>query len=216
MTRPRIGLLGGTFDPVHAGHLTLAHAARSALRLDEVRFIPTARSWQKDDAGASAEQRLAMVRLAIEPIDGFHADSREVERGGPSYTIDTLEDIRAELGAEPALVFLMGSDQLRNLASWHRGDELLEQAHIGCTRRGPGDGGPLEPKLAALLDARGRDALPDEPSGSIVFFTMPPVPVSATALRAGLARGDRPRELVPPAVLDYIETHQLYRRNSAN
>ncbi len=216
MTRPRIGLLGGTFDPVHVGHLALAHAARAALRLDEVRFIPTGRSWQKDDAGASAEQRLAMVRLAVEPIAGFLADSREVERVGPSYTIDTLEQIRAELGAEPALVFLMGSDQLRQLGSWHRGDELLEHAHIGCTRRGPGDSGPPDPTLAALLDAHGRDALPDEASGSVVFFAMPPVPVSATALRAGLARGDRPRELVPPAVLDYIQTHHLYRRNSAN
>ena len=216
MTRPRIGILGGTFDPIHVGHLALARAARAALALDEVRFIPTARSWQKDAAGAAPEQRLAMVRLAIEADPGFVADTREVERGGPSYTIDTLQALRTELGAQPALILLMGSDQLRNLPTWHRARELLGFAHIGCTQRGPADTTALDRAVEALLDAHGRDALPDEPAGSIVFFKMPPVPVSATALRAGLARGERPHELVPPAVLDYIETHRLYRRDSAH
>ena len=216
VTRPRIGILGGTFDPVHVGHLALARAARDALALDEVRFVPTAHSWQKGAAGADARQRLAMVRLAISSSPGFAVDAREVERGGSSYTIDTLQALRAELGPKPSLVLLIGSDQLRNLWSWRRANELLDYAHIACTQRGPADPTPYAPEVEALIDAHGRDALPDEACGSIVFFTMPPVPVSATALRAQLARGARPRELVPPEVLDYIETHRLYRRDSAH
>ncbi|MCC7483315.1 MAG: nicotinate-nicotinamide nucleotide adenylyltransferase, partial [Hyphomicrobiales bacterium] len=123
--RRRIGLLGGTFDPIHVGHLALAHAARDALRLDEVRLVPTGRSWQKAGAGAGVAARLAMVRRAVSAIPGVVVDDRETRRAGASYTIDTLIELRAELGAEPALVLLLGSDQLRNLATWHRYRELL-------------------------------------------------------------------------------------------
>lgn len=209
--RRRIGLLGGTFDPVHVGHLALARAAREALQLDELRFIPTGRSWQKGGAGVDATARLEMVRLALASAPVFVVDDREVRRAGASFTIDTLLELRAELGVEPALVLVLGSDQLRNLATWHRYDELLHHAHIAVTQRGahPIDG--LDPRVEALLAAHGRDALPDAPAGAIVFFRMPPVPVSATALRERLARGERPAELLPPAVLDYIERHRLYR-----
>lgn len=212
MARRRIGILGGTFDPVHVGHLALARAARDALALDEVRLLPTGRSWQKHASAADAGQRLAMVRLAIAGEPGFVADPRETLRAGATYTIDTLAELRAELGADPAIVLLMGSDQLRNLASWHRYRELLDFAHIGCTRRERIRLGGLAPEVEALVAAHGRDALPDAPAGAIVFFSMPPVPVSATALRERLALGERPAELVPPAVLDYIDSQRLYRR----
>ena len=209
--RRRIGLLGGTFDPVHVGHLALARAAREALQLDELRFIPTGRSWQKGGAGVDAAARLEMVRLALASAPAFVVDDREVRRPGASFTIDTLIELRAELGAEPALVLVLGSDQLRNLATWHRYDELLRHAHVAVTQRGahPIDG--LDARVEALLAAHGRDALPDAPAGAIVFFRMPPVPVSGTALRERLARGERPAELLPPGVLDYIERHRLYR-----
>lgn len=214
MARRRIGILGGTFDPVHVGHLALARAARAALSLDEVRFVPTGRSWQKDASAADARERLAMVRLAIADEPGLVADARETLRAGASYTVETLAELRAELGAHPAIVLLMGSDQLRNLATWHRYRELLDFAHIGCTQRERIGLERLPAEVDALVAARGRDALPDAPAGAIVFFTMPPVPVSATALRERLALGERPAELVPPAVLDYIDSQRLYRRDT--
>lgn len=209
--RRRIGLLGGTFDPIHVGHLALARAARDALRLDELRFVPTGRSWQKSGSGVDAAARLEMVRLAIAPIAGFVVDDCEVRRAGASYTIDTLIELRAQLGPEPALVLVIGSDQLRNLATWHRYDELLHYAHIAATTRGAHRLAQFDAPVEALVSAHGRDALPDAPAGSIVFFRMPPVPVSATALRERLARGERPLELLPAGVLDYIERHRLYR-----
>ena len=108
------------------------------------------------------------------------------------------------------VVLLMGSDQLLNLATWHRYPELLSFAHIACTQRERVAMDTLPARVEALVRSHGRDALPDAPAGAIVFFGMPPVPVSATALRAQLARGERPGELVPAVVLDYIDSHRLY------
>ena len=210
MSRRRIGILGGTFDPIHVGHLALGRAARAALSLDEVRLLPTGSSWQKSGVVASAQQRLRMAALAVAGEPGFLVDDREVRRSGPSYTVDTLAEMRSELGAQPALVLLLGSDQLLNLASWHRWADLLSFAHIACTQRERVTLERLPPPVEEMVRAHGRDALPDEPAGAVVFFGMPPVPVSATTLRARLAAGERPRELVPPAVLDYIDLHQLY------
>jgi nicotinate-nucleotide adenylyltransferase len=213
-SRRRIGLLGGTFDPIHIGHLALARSARTALALDETRLIPTGRSWQKDAARATSAQRLEMARLAVAslpPDEGFMVDDREVRRDGPTYTIDTLIALRTEVG-DAALVLVMGSDQFRNLPSWHRWAELLDHAHIATTRRERIGLEDLPGPLEALVARCGRDALADAPSGSIVFFTMPPVPVSATALRAQLGRGEKPSELLPPAVLDYIGSQSLYHR----
>ena len=215
MTRRRIGLLGGTFDPIHVGHLALARAARDALRLDEVRLLPTGRSWQKAGVVADATQRLEMVRLALQGEPGLVADERETRRGGPSYTVDTLAELRAELGPEPALVLLLGSDQLRNLNTWHRWQALVSLAHLACTQRERVSLADLPAEVEALLQSHGAQALPDAPAGAIVLFSMPPVPVSATALRAQLARGERPDGLVPPAVLDYIESQRLYGRTAA-
>lgn len=213
--RRRIGIVGGTFDPPHVGHLALARAARDAWSLDEVRLMPTGRSWQKAGAGASGAQRLDMVRLALEgvaPVERLVVDDREVRRDGPTYTVDTLRELRAELGDEPMLVLVLGSDQLRNLHTWHRWRELFDLAHVVATQRERVPLDALPPELEAELAARGGDALPDAPAGAIAFFRMPPVAVSATALRAQLGRGERPAGLSPPAVLDYIETNGLYRR----
>ncbi|HYF59020.1 MAG TPA: nicotinate-nucleotide adenylyltransferase [Burkholderiaceae bacterium] len=213
--RRRVGFVGGTFDPPHVGHLALARAARDALALDELRLVPTGRSWQKAEAGASAEQRLEMARLAIAALpaaERLSVDDREVRREGPTYTVETLAGLRAELGPEPAIVLVLGSDQLRNLSTWHRWRELFDHAHVAATQRERVALDGLVPELEAELARRGRDALPDAPAGSIVLFRMPAVPVSATALRAQLGRGERPDGLSPPAVLDYIETHRLYRR----
>jgi nicotinate-nucleotide adenylyltransferase len=212
--RRRIGLVGGTFDPPHVGHLALARAARDAWALDEVRLVPTGRSWQKAGAGATAAQRLEMVRLTlagVPPAERLLVDDREVRRDGPTYTVDTLRELRAELGTEPMLVLVLGSDQLRNLHTWHRWRELFDHAHVVATQRERVPLDALPPQIEAEVAARGAGALPDAPAGSIAFFRMPAVPVSATALRAQLGRGERPVGLSPPAVLDYIESNRLYR-----
>jgi len=217
--RRRVGILGGTFDPPHVGHLALARSARDALQLDEVRLMPTGHSWQKSAAGATALQRLDMVRIALRdvgPAEGLRADDREVVRGGQTYTVDTLEALRHELGPDVMLVLIVGSDQLRNLATWRNWQRLFDLAHIAATQRERITLDDLPPEVDAEVARRGRDALPDAPAGSIVFFRMPAGAVSATGLRAQLAAGERPDALSPPAVLDYIQSHRLYRRSPRN
>jgi len=209
--RRRIGLLGGTFDPVHVAHLALARAALEHLALDELRFVPTGRSWQKEAAGASAQQRIEMLRIATAGLPRTSIDERETKRDGASYTIDTLIELRAQLGEAAALVWIVGSDQLRNLPTWHRWDELLRYAHLAVARRAGDALEGLDDRVRALLDARAQDGLSDAPAGAIVFFPMPPMRVSGSALRAGLARGERPVELLPAGVLDYIGRNGLYR-----
>jgi nicotinate-nucleotide adenylyltransferase len=189
------------------------------MQLDEVRLMPTGHSWQKSAAGASALQRLEMVRIALRdvgPAEGLRADDREVLRGGQTYTVDTLEALRHELGPDVMLVLIVGSDQLRNLATWRNWQRLFDLAHIAATQRERISLDDLPPEVEAEVASRGRDALPDAPAGNIVFFRMPAVAVSATGLRAQLAAGERPDALSPPAVLDYIQSHRLYRRSPRN
>lgn len=215
LRRRTIGVVGGTFDPPHVGHLALARSARDALGLDEVRLMPTGQSWQKASAGASSAQRLEMVRLAlrgIDPTERLLVDDREALKDGPTYTVDTLTAMRAAWGPEVAIVLVLGSDQLHNLATWSRWQTLFTLAHLAVTQRERVSLEGLPAVVEAEVSRRGSDALPDAPAGGIVFFRMPAVAVSATALRAQLARGERPDGLSPPAVLDYIDSHRLYRR----
>lgn len=208
---PRIGLLGGTFDPIHIGHVALARAAQAAYGFDEIRFLPTAISWQKGETSTDPNHRMEMVRQAIASHRGFVLDDREVRRGGNTYTVDTLGELRQELGRDAVLVLLLGSDQLRNLATWRRYRDLLELAHIAVTRREQISLARLPEPVEALVAEHGRDTLPNAPAGAIVFFGMPFVPVSATRLREQLLTGDRPATLLPQGILDYIAHHQLYR-----
>ncbi len=213
-SRRRIGLLGGTFDPPHVGHLALARSARDALGLHEIRLIPTGQSWQKPTSRTAASDRLAMVHCALQgvaPAEGLVADDREVRRSGPTYTVDTLTELRQDFGPDAALVLILGSDQLHNLASWHRWRELLELGHLAVTQRERVALSGLPAEVQDLLDNHGRDALPDAPAGAIVLFRMPAVPVSATVLREQISRGESVSGLTPPAVLDYIASHHLYR-----
>jgi len=207
----RIGLLGGTFDPIHVGHVALASAAQAAFGFDEISFLPTAISWQKGETSTAAQHRMEMVRQAIAGNPGFVLDDREIRRGGNTYTVDTLSELRSELGPEAVLVLLLGSDQLRNLSTWRRYRDLLSLAHIAVTRREQISLARLPEPVEALVAEHARDTLPSAPSGAIVFFGMPFVPVSATRLREQLLDGERPRTVLPSGILDYIEHHQLYR-----
>ncbi len=228
-----VGLLGGTFDPVHAGHLQLARSAQSALGLAELRFLPAGAPWQKQ-APSPAELRLGMLERAVAGVPGWHIDARELRRPGPTFTVETLLELRAELGPARPLVWVLGWDQLRRLDSWHRWRELPGLAHLAVAQRaghpGPGAdaprglaadegaGGPdLPPAVAALVAERaGAAADLRAPAGRVVEFAMPAVDCSATRLRALLAAdGPQAQEevgrYVPAAVLDYIRDHRLYR-----
>jgi len=231
-SRARIGLLGGSFDPIHVGHLALGRAAAIALPLDEVRLIPTGQSWQKDPDQTPALHRLAMTRIAVDSVrarderegrgrdsngrDGsqpgarWSVDDIEVRRDGPSYTIDTLIELRRRLGPDPALVLVLGSDQIRNLATWQRWRELLDHAHIAVTRREQVPLSDLPPEVDAWYGEHGADSLGDGPAGRVVSFRMPAVAVSASGIRQQLLRGEDPGELLPPGVLDYLRRHRLY------
>jgi nicotinate-nucleotide adenylyltransferase len=220
-----IGLLGGSFNPVHFGHLRLARAALDRLPLEEIRFIPAGQPWQKASL-APAGDRVAMLRLALAGEPRFSVDPVEIERAGPTYTIDTLRELRARLGADAALTLVMGGDQWRNLDTWREWRRLPDFAHLAVARR---DGARFDPNetlaafsaahahAGAATDAAPTRALAHMPAGALVFFDMPPTPVSATEIRALLAlppSAESDRRLaacLPAPVLAYIRQHALYQ-----
>lgn len=207
-----IGLLGGSFDPVHAGHLQLARDAQARLGLPVVHFVPAGRPWQKG-AISPAGDRLEMLALALQGHASWSIDACEIERPGPSYTVDSLAALRQAVGAQCPLVWIMGFDQLRALPSWHRWQALADLAHIAFARRA---GAPCD--LDAVMGdfvrhhAGSMAHLHAEPAGRVVEFPMQPVDCSATMLRAALARGDTAAAapFLAPAVLEYIRERGLY------
>lgn len=207
----RIGILGGTFNPVHIGHLRSAVEVAEVLQLDELRLIPSARPPHRSAPEVSAEDRLAMVRLAVADAEVLRVDDRELQRDKPSYSIDTLESLRSELAAHDQLFLLLGWDAFCGLPSWQRWGELLQHCHILVLQRPDADSEAPE-ALRDLLAARSvsdPSAL-DGPSGQIAFIWQTPLAVSATQVRALLASGKSARFLVPDAVLAYIHAHGLY------
>lgn len=213
-TEHALGLFGGTFDPIHYGHLRLAETAREALGLERVRFIPAGQPPHRDAPGASAADRLAMARLATADNPAFEVDPAEVEATQASFTILTLERLRAELGPKRPLVLLLGVDALLGLPTWKRWHELFDFAHVAVANR-PGyslNSARMAPALAELTHRRHGtlDALEGWPAGSLVQFAMTPLAISATDIRARRRTGQSLRYLLPPAVVDYISLHQLY------
>ncbi len=212
-----VALLGGTFDPVHLGHLGLADDARRALGVPEVRLVPAGDPPHRAAPGASAAHRLAMLRLAIERHPGLAIDERELERPGKSYTALTLDELRAEDAKRP-IVLILGADAFRGLPTWHRWRELIGLAHIAVAARpgDPFDAGLPDALLPLWRDRRAASAgeLLASPAGRILVVPIVPRDISASAIRASLARGgadaERARALLPPAVWDYIAERRLY------
>lgn len=216
-----IGVLGGTFDPVHRAHLHLARAARKQLGLARVLWIPAGNPPHRRPPEAASAHRLAMVRLAVADEPGFAVDDAEVLTNSPSYTVPTLERLRHDLAPEQALVLLLGADAFLGLPAWHRWQELFGLAHLAVAARpgAPLDADHMAPALADIYRQRRQDtpaALAQRPAGAIVGFTIEPVEppdLSATAIRQGLHDGNSAAvaAMLPPGVLDYIQTHSLYR-----
>ena len=213
---PALGILGGTFDPIHYGHLELAREAMAAAGLAAVRLIPAGDPPHRSAPVASATQRLAMVELAVAGYHGLTVDAREINRAGRSYTVLTLEELRAETGAE-SLALIVGADAFLDLPTWYRWRELFLLAHVIVVAR-PGTvfDGHLPTVLAPEWQRRYSatpGALRAAPAGAIIRVAITPRPISASTIRAALAHGDGAavRGLLPPAVLAYIERNRLYR-----
>lgn len=218
MTSP-LGILGGTFDPLHFGHLRLAQELVEGLALGGARFIPAGLPPHRAPPFASPQQRLEMVRLGMDGNPLFALDEREIFKPTPSYTVETLLDLRRELGAMQPLCLFMGADAFLGLAAWHRWRELFDLTHIVVAQR-PGVAGITRAAAtlpAGLLDELNRrlvnepEALRDAPSGAILVHPVTALDISATQIRREIAAGRSPRYLLPDAVLDYIRTNGLYK-----
>ncbi len=197
---------------MHIGHLRGALEVADILALDELRVVPNARPPHRGQPRVSPEQRLAMVQLAVQGVSPFQVDGRELLRERPSWTIETLEAVRAELATDDQLFLLLGWDAFCGLPGWHRWSELLWHCHIIVLQRPDADSEPPD-ALRNLLAARAvsAPAALHGPAGQIAFVWQTPLAVSATQIRQLLASGKSVRYLVPDAVLAYIEAHGLYR-----
>lgn len=207
-----IGILGGTFDPIHHGHLRLALELYERLDLAEVRLIPTAHPPHRETPTVDGFMRLAMIKAAIIDIEGLTVDDRELQRAGFSYTVDTLTSLREEY-PQRALCLILGMDAFMGLPKWQQWEHLIELAHFLIVRRM----GTLLPEAHQMRDflrthqAFDSQQLMQQPSGQIWIEEIPILAISATQIRGLIAAGKNPCYLLPLAALDIINTHQLYR-----
>lgn len=216
MSRRCVVVLGGSFDPIHYGHVALGKHFRSLLAADELRILPAGNPWQKDHLHADAAHRVAMISCAFDtesiPVT---IDQQEIQRHTATYTIDTLRALRTEFGPETSIAFLLGADQLQHLNTWHEWQKLFDYAHI-CAASRPGfdlDASQLPVQVAEEFTRRSATAeqIRQRAAGLTCLAKDMAVDISATAIRKALLDGKRPENLVPPAVLDYIELHHLYK-----
>ena len=208
-----LGLLGGTFDPIHYGHLRLAEEMGEALGLAQVRLVPAGLPPHRSAPATAASHRLQMVRLAVVGNPRLMVDEREIRKAGPSYTVETLTELRDEIGPAAPLWLIMGADAFLGLTTWKDWRRLFELAHIAIAHR-PGyrliQSDALVDPLRSEVDRRLTDTPPTTPSGGLWRFTITPLDISATAIRERLRRGRSIRYLVPEAVRAYIEEQRLY------
>ena len=216
MTKRCIILLGGSFDPVHVGHVELGKYFCRLFNTNELRLIPAGNPWQKPLLKANPKQRIAMLECAFEPLGlSFTIDSQEIDRPGATYTIDTLRSIRHEVGPDVSLIFLMGADQLLRLDTWHNWRQLFDLTNIAVSAR-PGFSKSLALIPKAIADEFSRRfAAPEKiistPAGLTYLATDLQINVSATEIRAALQNDQSPAALVPAPVLSYIKENNLYK-----
>ena len=192
----RIGMFGGAFDPPHTAHVALAETAVAQLMLDELRIFPTGHAWHRNSEVSAAQDRLAMARLAFGELPRTTVDDREIRRAGPTYTVDTLRELRREI-PNAELFLVMGEDQALAFSSWHESAEIARIATLCVAHRGAYRGTAVNgPKI---------------PGAKVVMLQLPDMPVSATAIRDSVRQGKDISALVPPAVAGYIAAHHLYR-----
>ncbi|NIM71944.1 MAG: nicotinate-nucleotide adenylyltransferase [Gammaproteobacteria bacterium] len=206
-----IGILGGTFDPVHCGHLRLALEVRDLLSLASVRLLPAPNPRLRDAPRADVSLRLQMLEAAVEGEPGLEVDARELEREGPTYTVDSLQSFRREFPDAP-IVFIVGMDSLRRLDRWHRWQEFTSLAHLAVADR-PGGSLPGTGPVADLLAAHRCDdpaTLMAKPAGHIMICSPPLLDISATRIRALVAEGRSIRFLVPDKVIELINRTRCY------
>jgi nicotinate-nucleotide adenylyltransferase len=209
-----IGLFGGTFDPIHFGHLRTAFELQQTLGLTEVRFLPTGNPPHRDQPLADANLRLAMVRAAVADQANFVVDDREVRRTGVSYSVDTLAELRTE-NPDRSLCLLLGMDAFLGLPHWHRWRELLDLAHVVVAHR-PGWKAPTQGPLGELMVDRGTGSVQElhrAMAGRIYIQAVTQLEISSTELRQLIVAGRDPRYLVPDAVRDIIRETRCYARD---
>jgi nicotinate-nucleotide adenylyltransferase len=209
-----IGLLGGSFDPVHNAHLAIAHNALALLGLERVLWLPSGVPPHRAAPAAGVAARLEMLRLAIAGEKRFAIDPRELAKTTPAYTVDTLLELRRERGDARALVLLIGSDQFARLGTWRRWQELFGLAHLAVFAR-PSWSLDADTPEALRREHAQRRCTPgaewrSHPSGAIVEVPMAPLEISSTVVRARIASGVTPHDMAPPAVLEYIARNGLY------
>lgn len=210
--RKTLGIFGGTFDPIHIGHLRMALELRQQLKLDEMRLLPCYLPPHRATPGASAEQRVAMLELALQDCAELTIDPRELLREKPSYTYDTLCELRAELGEQISLCLCMGMDSFLTLDQWHEWRQLIRLAHLVVVERP----GYEIPEVGAVADLLRRhraeaEAIHEAPAGAVIIASPALLPVSATDIRAQISAGESPQFLLPDPVLNYIRAQGLYR-----
>lgn len=208
---------GGTFDPIHEGHLTIARAARDALAAT-VCLMPAGDPPHRPPPGASAQHRARMVELAAVRETGITVDRRELRRASPSYTVDTLRELRDELGAQAPIALLVGADSFRGLPTWKEWRALFGLTHFVVAERPEHPLDTLPDQLAAVADGRWADAaaLARAPAGLLHRLRHPLHPASASEIRRRIAGGRPWRDWVPEAVAAYIDRHMLYAKTGAD
>lgn len=209
----RVGLYGGAFDPPHLAHQALARAALQQLGLDRLHIVPTGDAWHKPRSLSPARHRLVLCQLAFGDCPGVCVDERELQRNGPSYTVDTLVELQQQY-PQARLYLIIGSDQAQDFGSWHRAQDILRRATVVVAQRADPEG--HVPKAAELAQpqtllpaARGVD------QAQVLSLALRPMPHSASQVRARVAAGEDIAALVPAAVARYIAAHRLYSANRA-
>jgi len=208
-----IGIFGGTFDPIHFGHLRTAYELLQSLRLNEMRFMPAGNPPHREVTVANPEQRLAMVRAATQGQPGFVVDDREIRRAGLSYSVDTMRTLRTDF-PDHSLSLIVGMDAFLGLPKWHQWRELLELAHLVVAHR-PGWRAPSMGPLGELLVDRGTGRINDlheSRAGCIYIHAVTQLEISSTEVRKSIGAGRDPRYLMPDAVRAIIEETGCYRR----